>query len=67
MKADANKDGKARQGRTQDDQALVLSSSQIDDERLGQMLTCRDADKDGFVSKSRVHAPAAPGPVLQRD
>jgi EF hand len=56
VKADANKDGKLDKAELK----MTLPEefrAQIDDERLGQMLSRRDTDKDGFISKAEYTAP----------
>jgi Ca2+-binding EF-hand superfamily protein len=56
VKADANKDGKLDKAELK----MTLPAefqAQVDDERLGQMMARRDADKDGFVSKAEYTAP----------
>lgn len=56
VKADVNKDNKL-------DKAEFKTSlpeqfqSMIDDERLAQIVTSRDTDKDGFLSKAEFSAP----------
>jgi hypothetical protein len=56
VKADANKDGKLAQAEYK---AFLPEqmASMIDDARLGQIFTGRDADKDGFLSKAEATAP----------
>lgn len=54
--ADANKDDKLDKAEFKNYLPEQMRSM-IDDERLAQIVTMRDTDKDGFISKAEASAP----------